>query len=67
MIHIAVAVLRFQLAQPRRQIAARNADIPRIAVKFCAIHTPIGVGRVSATAIVARLDGGFLIRRDTDL
>ena len=67
MIHIAVTVLRFQFGQPRREVAARDFHIPRIAVKFDSVHCAIGIRGMTTTAVITRLDQGFFIGGDAYL
>ena len=60
-----VACLDF--AQPWCDIALADADIPRVAVEFAAVHHTVGVGCLTAAAFVCAGDGGVFGRGNAQL
>ena len=66
-VDFAGAVACFDFAQPWCDIALADADIPRVAVEFAAVHHAVGVGCFPAAAFVCTGDGGVFGRGNAQL
>ena len=66
-VDFALTVTQFEFAEPRRDAALAEADVPSVAVEFTAVHHTVGVGDFRAAAFVCAGDGGVFGRSDADL
>ena len=66
-VDFALTVAQFEFAEPRRDAALAEADVPSVAVEFAAVHHTVGVGNFRAAAFVCAGDGGVFGRSDADL
>ena len=66
-VDFAFTVAQFQLAEPWGKVALGKTDIPRITVKFAAVHHAVGVGNLGPAALVCTGNGGVFCRGNTQL